>query len=228
MKLRSLYVLFVLLLLQLHAQAQNRGTVEMRNQLAPIQQEQIEALRYDMSTNTSEAGPPMSLAVSVQSISPISKAGTVTVELLIENTGNAVFRLPISREAKLLHYEPNQDRRVFSCDIELINERSPNEQIITGGLSTYSASMEPSSTFELRRRESLTVRFEANISSAWNIRKDWKDRIAHGTALGGVSCYQTGLKLPPNSVPDPKKKLYSLSFSERIRSTNSVPLSFAP
>jgi hypothetical protein len=227
---RAIFGFLSLLLIEAVLFAQGRGTIDMRNQVAPIQREQIEAMQYDrlyISGYSDIEKPALPLAVSVQSISPISaKTGKALVELRIENIGKQPFRLPMSREAKVLHNSGNQERRILFCSMELISESSPADRTVAVGLIAYGGSSDDGSFFLLKQEESVVLRYEADFQSAWMPARRWKESIATGSVLAGVQCSQQSLALPPQAAAN--EKVYRIVSGEVVRSSNTVKLSLEP
>jgi hypothetical protein len=205
----------------LHGQ-QTLRTVDIRQQIAPIEEEQYDAARF---TAWNTAGGELPLTVTVQSISPVSFAArnTAVAELVVRNTGTKDFLLPVSREMKLLHPDVNTDRRMLACIMKLTNEVS-GEQTISTGVMTFSSSEDPSSTMVLRPRESLVFRYEASFRLAWETDAGkWKTASDKGEVLVGVECSQQTYVPFPNAAKAERK--YSSVGSQPVRSANMVRIS---
>jgi hypothetical protein len=117
---------------------QNDRALDLRTQIAPIFEEQMDAQRYRAITVVDGLTPPLfPIALTIESISPISQATRkALVVLAIRNTGAQPFRIPISRELKILHAADNQDRRTFTCSAHLHD--ATNEQLMLGSVATSS------------------------------------------------------------------------------------------
>ena len=207
---------------------QSRRTADLRAQSVPIMEEQLQGLRFRKSsvTDSSGADDSLPLKVTVQSITPVSKsAPTAIVELLVENIGKRSFSLPTSREVKVLHYDGNQDRRIFFCQTKLTPPAT--EIMVFGAISTYSSSNDPASLLQLRPEESVQLTYEANFESLFgaDIRK-WHDGIANGAILARVDCFQQTLTPHPDSTRE--QRHYLVTNSEVVQSGNALRLSLNP
>ena len=147
------------------ANGQSRGTLDLRNQPAPIAEEQQDAVRFSAMATGDEN--PLPLRLTLNSVVPVSlETGQALVEMSIQNVGRGTFRLPVSREMKLLHVETNGDRRMFVCSMRL-SSGSFSEEAVTPGFVTYSSTEDRSSVVELRPQESILLTYEASFRLAW-------------------------------------------------------------
>jgi hypothetical protein len=209
------------------AQPQGHRTVDVRNQLAPVPREQLEAARFSTSGPSDGVVTPFPLALTLQSISPVSELnGKAIVELFVLNTSNAIFRLPVSREMKILHWDANVDRRMLVCSLRLTHETSKEETIALGSI-TFSSSGDPSSVVELQRGESILYRFEADFQLPWEVdAAKWKDGIRNGMILSGVMCTQERFIRPYDAPKD--ARVYGSERSQGVRTNNVLRLSLKP
>lgn len=206
---------------------QNSKSIDMRNQLAPIAAEQIEAVQglvvAIVSDNPNAQERFLPLRVTLQSVTPISlsnldplKADLGLVEVSIQNVGDHKVAIPISREMKVLHAVGNQDRRIFSCAVKLSLEPS-KEEILYSGLTLYSSSTDSTTVTELLPKETLNIRFEINFQSALTTNAErWREHIGDGVVFGRVECSQQYLTLPQNAVAGERR--YQGRSSDVLRS----------
>jgi len=206
---------------------QNSKSIDMRNQLAPIAAEQIEAVQglvvAIVSDNPNAQERFLSLRVTLQSVTPISlsnlaplKADLGLVEVSIQNVGDHNVAFPISREMKMLHAVGNQDRRIFSFAVKLSLEPS-KEEVLFSGLTLYSSSTDSTTVTELLPKETLNIRFEVNFQSALTTNAErWREHIGDGVVLGRVECSQQYLTLPQNAVAVERR--YQGRISDILRS----------
>jgi hypothetical protein len=231
----SIVVLFSLYLsIAVEASAQqNSRSIDMRNQLAPIAEEQAEAAKgvvlAIVSDNPNAQERSLPLQVTLQSVTPVSlaklaslKADLGLVEISIQNVGDHNVAIPISREMKMLHAAGNQDRRIFSCAVKLSLEPS-KEEVLFSGLTLYSSSTDSTTVIELRPKETLNIRFEVNFQNALTTNAEqWREHIGDGFILGRVQCSQQYLTLPQNVVAGERR--YQGRSSDVLRS-NEMRLS---
>jgi hypothetical protein len=231
----SIVVLFSLYLsVAVEASAQqNSRSIDMRNQLAPIAEEQAEAAKgvvlAIVSDNPNAQERSLPLQVTLQSVTPVSlanlaslKANLGLVEVSIQNVGDHNVAIPISREMKMLHAAANQDRRIFSCAVKLSLEPS-KEEVLFSGLTLYSSSTDSTTVIELRPKETLNIRFEVNFQNALTTNAEqWREHIGDGFILGRVQCSQQYLTLPQNVVAGERR--YQGRSSDVLRS-NEMRLS---
>jgi len=204
--------------------------LDLRNQLVPILEENIEASNYSVlmrSGTTEDTSFP--LRIMLQSISPVSKeAPRAVVQLLLQNTGDRPLSLPVSRETKVLHYPGNSDRRIFSCGLYL----TPPASAYIGGVTAYSASTDRSSLVLLAPKDSLQFIFETKLDMLWEEEAaKWHSEIAAGKISVSVNCGQQTLTPRPDNVgppPRPGQISYWGLISRLAKSENSVPLTVAP
>ena len=214
------------ILLTATAQSQGRRTVDLRDQLAPVAQEQSDAARFSTSGPSDGVVTPFPLALTLQSVSPVSLNGKANVDLVVRNIANATYRLPVSREMKILHWDGNADRRMLVCSLRLMHEISKEEGLAVGAI-TFSSSGDPSSVVELQRNESIVFRFEANFQLPWEVdATKWKDGIRNGLVLAGVTCSQERLIRPHNAPKD--ARVYGSERSQGVRTENVLRLSLQP
>jgi len=219
----SLMLTIVCLAVPADAQ-QGRRTVDLRQQLVPIPEEQAAAGRFTTSGPGVKA--PFPITLTVQSITPVSfVTGNALVELLIRNTSDTTYRLPVSREMKFLHAEGNEDRRMLLCTPTLTHDGLPGEVIAVGSM-TFSFSGDASSVIEVRANETIVFRFEAAFNLPW--KEDaakWKDGITQGRVLAGVLCTQEKYVVSPDAARGERR--YGGTLSD-VRSENKVRLSIQP
>jgi hypothetical protein len=205
---------------------ESRRVVDLRNQLVPIAEEQVDAVRFSIVGRGDGTGVPFPVSLTLQSISPVSElTGRAIVELVVQNTSDRKFRLPVSREMKLLHADGNEDRRRLVCSMLLTHDGS--ETTIALGAITYSSSGDPSSSLELLPRESALFRFEASYTSPWELdRSKWKDGMNRGAVRSGVQCAQERFILSPEALRGERR--YVSDLSDAVRSSNDQLLSLRP
>lgn len=207
------------------ANGQSRGTLDLRNQPAPIFEEQQDAVRFNAMSTADEN--PLPLRLTLNYVVPVSlETGKALVEMSIQNVGRGTFRLPVSREMKLLHVETNGARRMFVCSMRL-SSGSFSEETITAGFVTYSSTEDRSSVVELRPQESILLTYEASVRLAWQTDAGkWRQAAASGTVVTSVECGQETLALPPNAVKNERR--YVSAITAKVRSVNTIPLTVGP
>jgi hypothetical protein len=208
---------------------QGTHTVDVRNQLVPILQEDIAASDYSvLHRMIPDSDPSFPLRILIESISAVSKSvPTAVVKLQLQNLGDRPLSVPVSREVKVLHYPGNEDRKVFFCSIGLTPPA--NEEMMFGGVTLYSSSTEPSSRVLLAPKESLQLTFEAIMQRIFEEEElsKWHKQINDGQILAKVVCGQNVLTPRPENVGPPAKRQY-WGVTRATHSENKVRLILNP